>query len=74
MGCQRAIAKQVREGGGDYVLTLKRNQRELEREVRGYFETAREEGYEHPERDNEETADSGAIRSVNPAGSRSLLG
>ena len=24
MGCQRAIAKQVKEGGGDYVLTLKR--------------------------------------------------
>ena len=35
MGCQRAIARQVKEGGGEYVLTLKRNQPELEREVRG---------------------------------------
>ena len=25
MGCQRAIAKQVNEGGGDYVLTVKGN-------------------------------------------------
>ena len=34
MGCQRAIAAQVQEGGGDYVLSLKRNHRGLEAEVR----------------------------------------
>ena len=38
MGSQRAIAKQVKEGGGDYVLTLKGNQPQLEREVREYFQ------------------------------------
>jgi len=40
MGCQRAIAKQVKEGGGDDVLALKRNQPELEREAWAYFEAA----------------------------------
>ena len=26
MGCQREIVKQIKEGGGDYVLTVKGNQ------------------------------------------------
>ena len=59
MGCQRAIAKQVREGGGDYVLSLKRNQPELAREVREYFEAAREEDFDRPEIENEETSEEG---------------
>ena len=59
MGCQRAIAKQVREGGGDYVFALKRNQPELDREVRAYFEAAREEDFDRPEIDNEETSEEG---------------
>ena len=46
MGCQRSIAKQVKEGGGDYVLMVKRNQPELEGEIRGYFETAMEEDFD----------------------------
>ena len=59
MGCQRAIAKQVKEGGGDYVLTLKRNQPQLEREVRGYFEAAEEDDYERPEIGHEATSEEG---------------
>lgn len=59
MGCQRAIAKQVKEGGGDYVLTLKRNQPQLEREVRGYFEAAIEEDFSHPEIGHEATSEEG---------------
>ena len=59
MGCQRAIAKQVKEGGGEYVLTLKRNQPELEREVRGYFEAAMEEDLGHPEIGHEATSEEG---------------
>ena len=59
MGCQRAIAKQVKEGGGDYVLTLKGNQPQLEREVRGYFEAAGEEDFDRPEIENEETSEEG---------------
>ena len=59
MGCQRAIAKQVKEGGGDYVLSLKRNQPELAREVGEYFEAAREEDFDRPEIENEETSEEG---------------
>ena len=38
---------------------LKRNQPELEREVRGYFEAASEEDFDRPEIDNEETSEEG---------------
>ena len=46
MGCQREIAKQVKEGGGDYVLGVKRNQKQLDREVRQYFDEAGEKDFE----------------------------
>ena len=59
MGCQREIARQVVAGGGDYVLALKGNQPQLEREVRGYFEAVREDDFERPEIANEETANEG---------------
>ena len=59
MGCQRAIAKQVKEGEGDYVLTLKGNQPQLERAVPGYFEAAREDDFDRPEIANEETSNEG---------------
>ena len=35
MGCQTAIAEEVREGGGDYVLAVKPNQPTLYERVRG---------------------------------------
>ena len=59
MGCQRTIAKQVKEGGGDYVLTLKRNQPELDREVREYFEVAEEEDFDCPAIGHEATSEEG---------------
>ena len=59
MGCQRAIAKQVKEGGGDYVLTLKRNQPELDREVREYFEVAEKEDFDCPAIEHEATSEEG---------------
>ena len=34
MGCQRAIAKQVKEGGGGYVLGVKGNLKQLDKEIR----------------------------------------
>lgn len=40
MGCQRAIAKQIKEQGGDYVLSLKGNQSKLCEAVTDYFEAA----------------------------------
>jgi hypothetical protein len=35
MGCQKAIAKQIIEQGGDYVLTVKENQEHLLADVQG---------------------------------------
>ena len=40
MGCQRAIAKQIVEQGGDYVLGLKGNQGTLQESVEDFFEVA----------------------------------
>ena len=41
MGCQRAIAEQIIDQGGDYVLGLKGNQGNLHEAVEDFFETAR---------------------------------
>ena len=59
MGCQRAIAKQVKEGGGDYVLAVKGNQEQLDGEVRQYFDAAREKDFKCKEIQNDETAEDG---------------
>ena len=59
MGCQRAIAKQVKEGGGDYVLAVKGNQEQLDGEVRQYFDAAREKDFKCKAIQNEETAEDG---------------
>jgi predicted transposase YbfD/YdcC len=40
MGCQTAIAAQIVEGGGDYVLALKGNQSSIHEDVKGFFEFA----------------------------------
>lgn len=41
MGCQKELAKQIVEGGGNYVLSLKGNQDTLHTEVREFFEDVR---------------------------------
>ncbi len=46
MGCQTAIAKQIIEQGGDYLLALKGNQGNLAEEVEELFEQADRVGYE----------------------------
>lgn len=43
MGCQQAIARQVRAQGGDYLLGLKGNQRALLEQVEYFFKVARAE-------------------------------
>jgi predicted transposase YbfD/YdcC len=50
MGCQREIAAQIIEGGGDYVLALKGNQGQLHHDVRemfAFFETSHFEDVTH---------------------------
>lgn len=41
MGCQKEIARQIVEQGGDYVLALKENQPALYEDVKLFFEDAR---------------------------------
>jgi predicted transposase YbfD/YdcC len=45
MGCQRDIAKKIREYGADYVLALKDNQSELQEMVDDFFSTAIEKKF-----------------------------
>jgi len=45
MGCQRAIAAQIVEQGGDYVLGLKGNQGVLHEEVEDFFTAAEAGGF-----------------------------
>lgn len=45
MGCQREIAKQITEKGGDYVLSLKGNQGSLHEAVKDFFNIAEAKEY-----------------------------
>lgn len=45
MGCQKAIARQIVEQEGEYVLALKANHRFLYREVELFFKGARRRGF-----------------------------
>ena len=46
MGCHKDIAQGILDGGPDYVLALKENQRRLYEDVRDLFEGAEEFGFE----------------------------
>lgn len=45
-GCQKAIVKDIKERGGDYIIALKGNQDTLYAEAQNYFSQARVAGYE----------------------------
>jgi predicted transposase YbfD/YdcC len=47
MGCQKEIARDIVDGGGDFVISLKDNQPKLKEAITGYFEN-------HLERDLED--------------------
>jgi len=59
MGCQRAIAEQVIEQGGDYVLGLKDNQPSLSDAVEEFFETAQAADFAGVKYDQKEELDKG---------------
>ena len=40
MGCQKKIAEKIIEQGGDYVLSLKENHKELYNDINLYFQDA----------------------------------
>lgn len=59
MGCQKGIAAQIIEQGGDYVLALKGNQGKLEEEVEEAFIDADARDYEGVQSDHYETIERG---------------
>ena len=59
MGTQKAIAKQITEQGGDYVLALKGNQGNLFEDVQQIFEQAQAQNFQGIEHDFYQTIDAG---------------
>ena len=51
MGCQKQIAKQIIDQGGDYILALKKNHRQLQEEVSTWMEMRKPILESHQERD-----------------------
>lgn len=45
MGCQKEIARQITDGGSDYILSVKSNQGELNHNVRDVFECSERDGF-----------------------------
>jgi predicted transposase YbfD/YdcC len=59
MGCQKAIAHQIVEQGGDYVLALKENQGQLYQDTTDTFEGGLRSGFEGLEHDFHQTVGKG---------------
>jgi predicted transposase YbfD/YdcC len=59
MGCQKAIAAKIVEGGGDYVLTVKENQEHLQADIRATLNQAYESNFAGLEYDTYETQERG---------------
>ena len=59
MGCQTAIAAQITEGGGDYVLAVKDNQLHLAEALRDFFATLNTPGHCRRQVSLHETLDKG---------------
>jgi predicted transposase YbfD/YdcC len=59
MGCQTALAEQIVEAGGDYVLAVKDNQPQLAGAVRDFFNILNASGYPARETSAWETLDKG---------------
>lgn len=59
MGCQKAIAKMIINGGGDYVLAVKENQPKLYKAIQAFFNEQMERDLKHIEHRRHETRDKG---------------
>lgn len=57
MGCQREIARQITEQGGDYVLALKGNQGTLHADVKLFLDDAHTRGFRDGSYQTEQTRD-----------------
>jgi predicted transposase YbfD/YdcC len=63
MGCQKEIARQVVEGGGDFVIALKDNQPKLREAVEAYFHAHLGQDFEDLRYRHHETSEEGHGRS-----------
>ena len=59
MGCQKEIAKAIRDQGGDYILTVKDNQPNLVEDIHSILTEGFESDFEGMEYDRYETEDKG---------------
>ena len=59
MGCQKAIAKKIIDGGGDYVLTVKENQPKLYQAIQTFFDEPTEDDFRHARYRRHETREKG---------------
>ena len=59
MGCQTEIARQITDGGGDYVLAVKDNQPQLAEALRDFFAALNQPGYPRRVVSAHETVDKG---------------
>lgn len=59
MGCQKDIAVQIVEQGGDYVLAVKKNQRTLHKRMKELFDYAEKENYRAVVCDSAKTVNKG---------------
>jgi predicted transposase YbfD/YdcC len=59
MGCQKAIARKIVEGGGDYILTVKDNQEHLLADIQAALAQACETDFAGLEHDTYETRERG---------------
>jgi predicted transposase YbfD/YdcC len=59
MGCQKEIARDIAEAGGDFVIAVKDNQPNLREAIEGYFEEHLERGLEDLQYRSHETTDQG---------------
>ena len=57
MGCQKAIAKKIVDGGGDYVLAVKENQPKLYQAIQTFFHEQTEDNFGHAQHRRHETLD-----------------
>jgi predicted transposase YbfD/YdcC len=65
MGTQRNIAAQIIAQGGDYILALKKNQRNLHKQVSAFFRTATQSQWEGIDVSYHQTVESGHHRLEN---------
>jgi predicted transposase YbfD/YdcC len=59
MGCQKELAREIKDGGGEYVLTVKDNQPTLRAEIEAAFIAAFDVDMTNVKHDEHETQESG---------------